>query len=376
MPITQLFFAFLSAFLFFPSEVFSHEANALNFPVTEKFLGNEFCPKEFFCRELTKYRVILTVSKRAQNLAISSLAWELNEYRRRHPEKSQIPEGAVLILENKTGAVKALVWGRDQAFQFNRVVKGRRQVGSAIKPFVYLAALEEGWQLNNVILDQPLEIKSGNDLVFWPKNFDNVYKGEITLLRGLAESRNAATVQLAARIGIDKISAVIARFGFSEKPPPFLSIALGAGSVSLFELVRAFSVFPNGGLKIEPYLIDSIFDGDKLIFKKESLAAAMVAEKVAEKETVSAIKTALRETAETGTARAAKSLRPKIYGKTGTTNGATDVWFVGFNSQYTIGVWIGYDAPESLGDDESGAKTALPVFMKIYSGLYKKRKAK
>jgi penicillin-binding protein 1A len=278
-------------------------------------------------------------------------------------------EGAFVSLDPRTGAVKALVGGFDfDKNKFNHVTQAWRQPGSSFKPFIYSAALEKGFTPATVVNDAPLffdpELTGGQP---WePKNYDGAFEGPMPLRRGLAKSKNMVSIRVLNAIGARYAQEWITQFGFdAEKHPPYLTMALGAGSVTPMQLATAYSVFANGGYRINPWLISKITE------QKGKVLA--IAKPVVPDESMRAIDarnafvmaTMLQEVARSGTAARAQATlkRPDLYGKTGTTNDSMDAWFAGFQPSLAAVTWIGYDTPRKLGDRETGGGLALPVWI-------------
>lgn len=277
-------------------------------------------------------------------------------------ELDQIPEvqGAALILDNQTGAVRAMVGGYDFRFsKFNRATQALRQPGSVFKPFTYVAAMEAGFSPDDPVLDAPVEFYDALGRPYAPTNWDDQLKGLIPIRQALAESRNVPTVRLAHTLGPEKIAEVAKRFGLKQNFPPFLSISLGSVEVTLEEMVSAFSAFPNHGVRAEPYCVERIEDADGNIIEEHhmSVTDAVISPDVADK-----MLYLLQEVVRSGSGRSLLELEHPIGGKTGTTNESTDVWFVGFTPRLSAGVWIGYDEKKSLGDRVFGNTLALPVW--------------
>jgi len=274
----------------------------------------------------------------------------------------QIPEaqGALISIENSTGAIKAMVGGYDfSSSQFNRATQAMRQVGSTFKPFVYLTAMEQGLDPDSEIVDSPVSYTDGLGRLYQPTNYDGEFKGPMHLWQALAESRNVPTVKIASMIGIDNVLVMARRFGLKGPMEPYLPLALGAAEATPLEMASAFSVFPNLGTQAEPHYIARIedYDGAKLEEHSEKVRTVLPPE-LAQK-----MLSLLQVVVQSGTAQAAKSLRRPVGGKTGTTNDFTDAWFVGFTPSLTTAVWVGYDSRRSLGNREAGAVAALPIWI-------------
>lgn len=274
----------------------------------------------------------------------------------------QVPlvQGAVLVLDNHTGAVRAMVGGFDfNVSKFNRATQALRQPGSIFKPFTYVVAMEAGFSPNDQVLDSPVEFQDALGRPYAPSNWDDKYKGLITIRQALAESRNVPTVRLANALGPEKIAEAAKRFGLKRDFPPYLSIALGSVEVTLEEIVSAFSCFANHGVRAEPYFVDRVEDSNGVIQQEHRFEVhdAVVSPEVADK-----MLFLLQEVVRTGSGRPLLELGRPIGGKTGTTNESTDTWFVGFTPRVTAGVWIGYDEKIPLGKKIYGNNLALPIW--------------
>jgi penicillin-binding protein 1A len=264
-------------------------------------------------------------------------------------------QGALLAMDNLSGDVLAMVGGRDfNLSQFNRATQAERQTGSSFKPYVYTAAMEAGATPEERILDAPTSFGS-----YTPHNYEGNYLGEISLLTAFAESRNIPALKLAERVGMPKVAEVAHRFGISSNIPLFLPVALGAVEVTLKEQVAAYAAFPNDGLWTAPRLVRKVVDADGAVVVDETAA---VREATSAK-TARTMMVLLQEVVEKGTGSAAKELHHPLGGKTGTTSDFTDAWFLGFSPSVTCGTWVGYDDRQSLGDKETGARAALPIWM-------------
>jgi len=268
-------------------------------------------------------------------------------------------QGALMAIENSTGDVKAMVGGRDfDVSKFNRATQALRQVGSSFKPYVYTAAIDQGAKPDDTILDGPVSFTNASG-VWAPHNYDNKFEGVVTLRHALAESRNIPTVKLAAQIGMPTVISYVRRFGITSRMEPYLPVALGAAEVTLQEQVSAYSAFPNDGVRVIPRDIRRVVD-----YEGHSLEENYPEVKdVISVETARTMTDLLEGVMLHGTAAAAGAkLKHALGGKTGTTNDFTDAWFIGFSPSITCGVWIGFDEKKSLGDKESGALAALPIW--------------
>jgi penicillin-binding protein 1A len=275
--------------------------------------------------------------------------------RRATLEQDSGVEGALLAMDNTTGDVLAMVGGRDFALsQFNRATQAERQTGSSFKPYVYTAAIEDGVKPADVIVDGPVSFNG-----YTPHNYENNYKGAMTVESAFAESRNIPALKLAARVGIRSVIDVAHRFGVTSNIPAYLPVALGAVEITLEEQVASYSVFPNDGIRVTPHLIRKVSNADGIALWEETPAV----KEVISRETARTMMTLLRAVTAHGTGAAAAQLNHPLGGKTGTTSDFTDAWFLGFSPSVTCGVWVGYDSRESLGEKETGARAALPIWM-------------
>jgi penicillin-binding protein 1A len=272
-------------------------------------------------------------------------------------EQDSGAQGSMLAIDNTTGDVLAMVGGRDYALsQFNRATQAERQTGSSFKPYVYTAAVEDGAKPDDTIVDAPVSFGS-----YTPHNYENDFKGTMSLINAFAESRNVPAVKLAARVGIRKVIDVAHRFGVTSNIPAYLPVALGAVEITLEEQVASYSVFPNDGIRVKPRLIRKVSNADGITLWED----APQVDEVISQQTARTMMTFLRAVTAHGTGAAASQLNHPVGGKTGTTSDYTDAWFLGFSPSITCGVWVGFDSRESLGEKETGARAALPIWMTI-----------
>ena len=310
--------------------------------------------------------------------------WSLKQY----PKVN----GGIVVLDPYTGDVKALAGGFNyKSSEFNRVTQAKRQPGSAFKPIVYAAALENGFSPNSIILDAPFVESQGAGLKNWkPENYGKKFYGPTTLRKGIEYSRNLMTVRIAKMLGIEEILDLSKKLNIYEEIPELLSVSLGAAETTLINLTAAYAPFVNGGKKIEPNLISRIQDRrgktifqvqnrkcsgcDKFIDKtSEYPKIKNTNERVFSEETAYQMVSILSGAVKRGTAKKLRSLKVPLAGKTGTTNDNYDAWFIGFSSNLVIGVYIGFDNPKTLGKFETGSKAALPIFKNFAeNSLYKK----
>lgn len=283
----------------------------------------------------------------------------------------QLPqvESALVSVVPQDGAIRALVGGFDfNRSKFNHVTQAWRQPGSSFKPFIYSAALEKGFTAATVVNDAPIVVDAAQTggQVWEPKNFENDYAGPIRLRTALTKSKNLVSIRVLQSIGPAYAQDYITRFGFSpEQHPPYLTMALGAGSVTPMQMAGAYSVFANGGYRMQPYLIDRIVDArGALLVQAKPKRAGEDAERVIDARNAFIMTTIMRDVVRFGTgARAMQLKRQDLAGKTGTTNDQVDAWFTGFNPGLVGVVWIGYDQPRTMGGAETGAQAALPIWM-------------
>ena len=285
----------------------------------------------------------------------------------------QLPEvqSALIALDPKNGAIKALVGGFDfHKNEFNHVTQAYRQAGSSFKPFVYSAALEKGFTPASIIADEPItmtgsEVGSGKE--WTPKNYDSEYSGPMRMRAALIKSKNVVSIRILDSIGPRYAQDYATKFGFpAEHHPPYLTMALGAGEVTPLELANAYAIFANGGYRIQPHLITKITDSTgNIIEEGEFPIANKTAELVIDERNAFLMTSMLRDVVQRGTAQRAKTLgRKDLAGKTGTTNNTVDAWFAGYTPHEVAISWMGYDRPYSLGRVETGGRAALPIWIK------------
>ncbi len=292
---------------------------------------------------------------------------------------TQVPEveGAVVSMDPRNGAVHSLVGGFDfSKSKFNHVTQAWRQPGSSFKPFIYSAALERGFTPATVINDAPLffdAVKTGSQ-PWEPKNYDGTFDGPMTLQAALAKSKNMVSIRVLEATGTDFAQQWLTRFGFdARRHPPFLTMALGAGSVTPLEMASAYSVFANGGYQVQPQLIRRITDSQGRVLQEARPQVLDESVRVIDARNAFVMNSLLQEVTRSGTAARAQQVlkRPDLYGKTGTTNDSMDAWFAGFQPTLTAVVWIGYDNPKKLGSRETGGGLALPVWLDVMAHALK-----
>jgi len=294
-------------------------------------------------------------------------------------EITQLPEveAAFVAIDPRDGAIKALVGGFDFAKnKFNHVTQAWRQPGSSFKPFIYSAALEKGFTPATVVNDAPLFFDGGvtGGQPWEPKNYDGKFEGPMSLRTGLAKSKNMVSIRVLQAVGARNTQEWITRFGFDEdKHPAYLTMALGAGSVTPMQMATAYSVFANGGYYVPPVFISKITDYRGNVLQQTPVHPPDDSQRVIEARNAFVMDSLLQEVARSGTAARAQATlkRPDLYGKTGTTNESKDAWFSGYNADYVTTVWTGFDQPESLGRREYGGTVALPIWMNYMSAALK-----
>ena len=308
----------------------------------------------------------------------------------------QLPKinGAIMVMDPHTGRVFALVGGFSfKLSEFNRATQAKRQPGSAFKPLVYAAALENGFNPSTLVLDAPFVMDQGEGLKTWkPENYGKKFYGPSTLRTGIEKSRNLMTVRVAQEVGFEEISKITNSFDIYKDIPELLSVSLGSAETTLIKLTNAYCTFVNGGKKVTPIMIDRIQNRrGKTIFnsdKRECMGCKEISyledeipiikdkkKQIISEGTAYQITSMMEGVIKRGTGRKLRNLNLVLAGKTGTTNKNMDAWFLGFTPKLAIGVYVGFDEPKSLGKYETGAKAALPIFKKFVKSVVKKREA-
>ena len=277
----------------------------------------------------------------------------------------QVPqvEGALLAIDNRTGQIKAMVGGFDwNRSKFNRAVQAMRQIGSAFKPFVFTAAIDRGYTPSSILMDTPASYNAGaGKPPYAPRNFDRKYEGAITLRRTLEDSRNVPTVKMMEQLTPAQVISYARKLGIQSPIQPYLSSAIGASEATLLEVTSAYSAFPNQGVRMQPFQILKVVERDGTLLEEhrpqptEGIRAA----------TAFVMVNLLRGVVQRGTGAQAAALDWPLAGKTGTVDDCTDAWFIGFDPNITIGVWVGLDDKKPLGAVETGAVAALPIWMDV-----------
>ncbi len=304
-------------------------------------------------------KIISTLDSRMQNIAENAVKNGVEQLTRR----IQPPvESALIAMDIRTGFVRAMVGGTDfWKNQYNRATQALRQPGSAFKPFVYMAAIENGMTADSVINDSPVSFAGARAGQRWiPANYDGKYYGTVTLRTALAKSLNCATIRLASNLGVENIIEIAQRLGIKSKLQPYLPIAIGASDVTLLEMVKAYSTFLNGS-QPAPIFYERILNRDGIVIEEVKPSF----EELLAEEDVEQIKELLKAVVNEGTATRAKEIKRTIYGKTGTTNNYTDAWFIGFDDTLVAGVWVGRDNHKPLGPGMTGSQAALPIWIEF-----------
>jgi penicillin-binding protein 1A len=285
-------------------------------------------------------------------------------------EQTPLAEGAMLAIDNHTGQIKAMVGGWSfTRSKFNRAVQAYRQLGSTFKPIVYTAAIDRGFTPASILMDAPVSYPAGNGQIYSPHNYDHKFMGPITLRYALEESRNIPAIKMMDTLGTKNVLAYAKRFGFEEDFPPYLPIALGAGDATLLDITSAYTTFPNQGVRMKPFAVLNVKDRDGNLLEENRAEPS----DVIRADTAFVMTNMLRGVLSlrgTGAKAAGMASEWPLAGKTGTVDDNTDAWFVGFDPDITVGVWLGFDDKrKSLGGSEQGAFAALPIwmeFMKAY----------
>ena len=286
-------------------------------------------------------------------------------------EQAPEVEGAVLILDNRTGQILTMVGGYSfERSKFNRATQAYRQVGSAFKPFVYTAAIDSGYTPVSLLMDTPASFSGGaGQPAYTPLNYDREFEGPITLRRALEQSRNIPAVRVMDQLGPTQVIAYARRLGLESPLPPYLAVALGAAEATLVEMTSAYSVYPNQGVRMRPYSVLKVSDREGNVLEenrpepKDAIRA----------DTAFVMANLLRGVVQRGTAAKAAALNWPIGGKTGTTDDYTDAWFIGFDPEVTIGVWTGFDQKRTMGPAGTGSDSALPIWIDIMKAWIGKR---
>jgi len=329
------------------------------------------------------YRVYTSLDPGLQRAALSALNTEIAElesrpgyshprYSRERPERNYL-QGVVVAIDPATGDVKAMVGGRDYSqSQFNRAVDGMRQPGSAFKPIVYAAAIADSIPPTRIVGDTAIAIPMADGSVYRPDNADNQFLGPITLRDALTKSRNVVAVQLGLEVGMDSITALASRMGLSARIPNYPSSAIGAAAVQPLDLIAAFTTFANLGTPMEPRFIYRIENSAGETVYSGAIRALPPA---LDPRTTFVVRDMMRDVVERGTATSIRRFLPDsipVAGKTGTSNGNADVWFVGLTPDLVAGVWMGFDRPKTITSGAAGGSLAAPVWGRMMAAYYSK----
>jgi penicillin-binding protein 1A len=295
----------------------------------------------------------------------------------------QIPEvgGGIVVMDPHTGRVLAMVGGFSFALsQFDRAAQARRQPGSSFKPFVYAAAIDNGYKPTSVILDAPITIEQGAGLDVWkPRNYSGQFYGPTTLRVGIEHSRNLMTVRLAQDMGMPLVGEYSRRFGVYDDLTPVLSMALGAGETTLLRMTAGYAILANGGRQVRPTLIDRIQDRwGRAVWRHDDRSCSGCQQQswngqaepeladdrkqVLDPHTAYQMTSMMEGVVQRGTATSLRSVGKPLAGKTGTTNDSKDAWFIGYSADLVVGVFVGYDSPKPMGKDATGGYVAAPIF--------------
>jgi len=306
--------------------------------------------------------IYTTLDLTAQKYAGEAMERGLKELEERNKYKSGLVQGALFCMDVRTGAIRAMVGGRDfNQSEFNRATQSRRQAGSAFKPIIYTAAFDKGMTPATVIDDSPLAVDdvSQPDGIWRPKNFDDKFMGPITLRTALVLSRNVVTVKILQEIGIDYAVSYAMNMGITSPLVRTLSLALGASGVTLQELVQAYGVLANQGQKVSPFFIKKIVDRTGNVFEETKVQPEQVIDP-----RIAFITThVMQDVVTSGTGTRVRSIGRPVAAKTGTTNDTRDAWFIGMTPSLITGVWIGFDQEASLGSQEVGGRAAAPIWL-------------
>ncbi|MCE5264799.1 MAG: PBP1A family penicillin-binding protein [Deltaproteobacteria bacterium] len=322
--------------------------------IQEKY-GSDVLYKE----GLEVYTTLNIQMQKAARDAVEQGLKEMEEREKYEPGKVQ---GALLAMEAKTGAIRAMVGGRDfQRSEFNRATQSRRQPGSAFKPLIYTAAFDKGMTPTTVIVDSPIIYPDPQqaDGVWKPQNFDMKFLGPTTLHNALIHSRNIITIKVLEEIGVDYAAAYAANLGITSPISRNLSMALGTSGVTLQELVRAYGVLANGGKRVQPYFIRKIVDRTGHVFEE----AQPKEEQVIDPRIAFMTSHVMQDVVESGTGQRVRKLGRPVAGKTGTTDDTRDAWFMGFTPSLVAGVWVGFDQERPMGRQEVGGRAAAPIWL-------------
>lgn len=305
--------------------------------------------------------VYTTLDMNMQKAAMHSVERGLKEVEERAKHPKGTLQGALLCMDARTGAIKAMVGGRDfKKSEFNRATQSRRQAGSAFKPFIYTAAFDKGMTPATRIVDTPIVFNDRwSGQVWQPQNFDGKFVGPVTLRQALVQSRNIVTIKILQNIGVDYAISYAQNMGITSNLVRNFTLALGTSGVTLLEMVRAYGVLANQGQRATPFFIKKIVDRTGHIFEETEIKI----EQVIDPRIAFLSSYVMQDVVESGTGRRVKSIGRPIAGKTGTTDDVRDAWFIGFTPSLVTGVWVGFDQEKTLGRTEVGGRAAAPIFL-------------
>jgi penicillin-binding protein 1A len=311
-------------------------------------------------------KIYTTLNAGMQRAAVKAISRGIAEIVKRKDGQKEsggaAPEGALIALDARTGEIKALVGGVNYGrSQFNRAVQARRQPGSAFKPLVYAAAFERGLTAATILDDAPIsfEIDTGKRSETWaPENVDRKYRGPVTLRRALEESINVPTIRLIAAIGVDPVIDLAHRLGITSELRREYAMALGVSEVSLLELMSAYQAFANRGILSPPFGVRRVMGPGEIVLEEQFPQP----QQVMREEVAFVLTSVLEGVVERGTGKAAKRVGRPVAAKTGTTQAAEDLWFLGYTPSVVAGIWLGYDQRRSIGSHETAGKVAAPIW--------------
>ncbi len=305
------------------------------------------------------YKIYSTLDYRMQKIAEEAVMHGIEALEQREEPGIQ---ASLIAIELRTGHIKAMVGGLEfWENQYNRATQAKRQPGSAFKPFVYVTAFENGMLSQDKIFDSPISFRGAQKGKVWsPRNYNGKYYGLVTLKKALAKSLNAATVRLAGRVGVKNVIETARRLGIKGDLQPYLPIALGASDVTLMELVSAYSAFATGR-RTESHTYERILNRDGVVIEE----VIPKIDEILNRNVTEEVRASLEAVVKEGTARKAMEIGRPVYGKTGTTNDYTDAWFIGFDDNLAVGVWVGRDDHTSIGLKETGSRAALPIWIEF-----------
>jgi penicillin-binding protein 1A len=288
-------------------------------------------------------------------------------------EQPPVLQGAVVALENRTGQILAMVGGESfERSQFNRATQAQRQVGSLFKPFVYAAAIDRGYTTQSLIEDTPASFPAGpGQPPYQPGNYDREFRGTITLREALEDSRNIPAVRLMAALGPREVVAYARRLGVTSPLPPYLSVAIGAAEAPLIEMTAAYAAFANQGVRMKPLAVLEVLDRQGNILEQHRAEP----HEAIRADTAYITTSLMQGVILRGTGAAARALDWPLAGKTGTTDDYSDAWFIGFDPDITVGVWLGFDQKRPIGPNQTGSVAALPIWQEIMKSWIARQRA-